>query len=165
MGVGEGEYGKGERGEGVKFDCKQCGCCCGPVPITKPELMVLQAGIDLISQEERDRIKSQHRDLLTCILLDLETNRCSVYNYRPLVCRQYGQVRELQCPNNQGLKLKSGKKEIMQISRYDIAGILGMNLGWKELESHDLRQTKISIQEAQSSKQNYRAIGLYSQNV
>jgi len=85
-------------------------------------------------QEERERIKAQQREPLTCILLNTENKRCSVYDYRPLVCRQYGQIRELKCPNNPGLKLKSGRKETMRVMHYDIAGILGMNIGWKELE-------------------------------
>ena len=119
----------------MTFNCKQCGRCCGPVPLTKPEFVVLKLGIDLMPQEERSRIKNQPKEPLTCILLDTENNRCSVYNYRPLVCRQYGQIRELQCPSNQGLKLKSGRKATMQVSRYDMAGILSMDVAWKELEA------------------------------
>ena len=117
----------------MKFNCKQCTECCGPVPLTKPELAVIKQAISVMSREERERIKGQPRELLTCVLLDTENKRCSVYSYRPLICRQYGQIRELKCPNNQGLRLRSGQKESMQIGRYNIAGIMSMTIGWNEL--------------------------------
>lgn len=117
-----------------KFRCHQCGGCCGPVPCTNQELSALKLAIESMSKEERERLKRKPYKYLTCILLDVENNHCSVYNHRPLVCRQYGQIRELKCPNNNIRNLKSGRKETAQISKNDIAGILSMNIGWKELE-------------------------------
>jgi Predicted Fe-S-cluster oxidoreductase len=117
-----------------QFTCKQCGGCCGPVPATKTEFEAIKQVVNSMSQEERKRLKDQDRGELTCILLDTENKRCSVYNARPLICRQYGQIRELQCPNNKGLRLKSGRKETMKYTRFNIAGILSFDIGWKELE-------------------------------
>lgn len=122
-------------GEMPKFTCQQCGGCCGPVPLFKSELKAIRTAIWPMSQIKREQIQAQKRDQLTCILLDVESKRCSVYGARPLVCRQFGQIRELQCPNNQGLSLKSGLKETEDKLKFDsFAGILSEDIGWKELE-------------------------------
>lgn len=118
-----------------EFKCKQCGGCCGPVPLAKTELTQVKTIIKLTSPSELERLKSQPREPLTCILFDTEGKRCSVYSSRPLVCRQYGQVKELQCPNNPGLRLKSGRKEFEKVAIGKVVGILSVNIGWKELES------------------------------
>jgi len=117
------------------FECKKCGQCCGPVPLTKQEFLAVKKEIAKMPQEKRRALKNQMKGKLTCVLLDENSKCCSVYDSRPLVCRQYGQIKELQCPNNKGLKLKSGRKEVASINPFVVAGILSMTIGWKELES------------------------------
>lgn len=117
-----------------QFNCKQCGGCCGPLYLTKNQIETLKSVIKAMSKDEVDRLKRQYRDPLDCILLDTDTKRCSVYHFRPTVCRQYGQIRELQCPNNKGLGLKSGKMQTDKIIKGTFAGILSKTIGWKELE-------------------------------
>ncbi len=41
----------------------------------------------------------QERGDITCKLLDVENNRCSVYSARPGACRLFGRVSELVCPH------------------------------------------------------------------
>ena len=65
----------------------------------------------------------------------MDTMRCSVYRFRPLVCRQYGLIRELQCPNNRGLNLRSGKMQTEKVIKGTFAGILSEDIGWAELEN------------------------------
>lgn len=116
-----------------QFTCKQCSGCCGPIPLMKNQLDILRSAIKTMSKDEIDKLKRQGRGNLTCILLDTDTNRCSVYHFRPLVCRQYGQIRELQCPNNRGLNLKSGKTQTDKVIKSTFVGILSEDIGWKEL--------------------------------
>jgi len=117
-----------------QFNCKQCGDCCGPLYLLRSQLETLKSAIKAMSVETIDRLKRQYREPLTCILLDTDTKRCSVYHFRPAVCRQYGQIRELQCPNNKGLSLKSGRMQTEKIIKRTFAGILSETIGWKELE-------------------------------
>ena len=117
-----------------QFICKQCGECCGVLPLMKNQLELLKSAIKTMSKGEIDKLKRQSRDQLTCILLNTETKRCSVYHFRPLVCRQYGQIRELQCPNNRGLNPRSGKMQTEKIIKSTFVGILSEDIRWKELE-------------------------------
>lgn len=117
------------------FVCTQCGECCGPIPLFKTQLEKIKLTVRNMSQDERERLKNQNREELTCILLDTETKRCSVYHARPLVCQQYGKIRELRCPSNKGIELKSGRKETAKsLVGESLAGILSEDIGWRELE-------------------------------
>jgi len=117
-----------------QFICKQCGGCCGPIPLMKNQLDVLKSAIKTMRKNEIEILKLQDRDKTTCILLNMDTMRCSVYHFRPLVCRQYGLIKELQCPNNRGLNLKSGKTQTEKVIKGTFAGILSEDIGWTELE-------------------------------
>ena len=121
-----------------QFTCKQCGECCGPIPLMRKQLELLKSAMRSIDKSEIDRLKKQERSPLTCILLDTDTKRCLVYHFRPSVCRQYGQIRELQCPSNRGLNLKSGHNQTSKTINSDrFVGILSEDIGWGELEADD----------------------------
>lgn len=120
-----------------KFECLNCGECCGPIPLVNSEFIKIRKAIKSIPIEERERIKKQGRNNLSCILRDVKNKRCIVYSNRPLVCKQFGQVHQLKCPKNKNaITLIDGHKEIEAsgILKEDAAGILSFDIGWNELE-------------------------------
>ena len=120
----------------AKFKCHNCGKCCGPIPITMDELTNIRKALDDMPRTMIDRIKANERDKLTCILLDIESKRCLVYNSRPFPCRQYGSVSGMICPRNKLVPIKSkflADRELRQNRGMDLAGILSHNIGWESL--------------------------------
>jgi hypothetical protein len=47
---------------------------------------------------EQARLRSQHRDPMTCGFYDVEQRRCGVYAVRPHICRNFGHTERLECP-------------------------------------------------------------------
>ncbi len=69
------------------FTCKTgCTDCCGPVPFTDTEWA-------LLTPEEQNRPFNG----LTCKFVSAEG--CTIYDRRPLMCRIFGTVEDLQCPH------------------------------------------------------------------
>lgn len=82
--------------------CKQgCSYCCrkGDYPISKIEYEYLMEGFDRLDNKLKAQIKEnikktkqENQESYTCpFLID---NSCSLYNYRPLVCRTFGVLTE-----------------------------------------------------------------------
>lgn len=118
-----------------EFTCQNCGKCCGPVPVSKQELKQIRKAIHEMSTAERERIKAQKRKDLTCPLRDVENKRCSVYSARPTVCRLYGHVQQLRCSNNPKTPVMPQAIEASLLRGIGNAvGVLGLDIGWKELE-------------------------------
>lgn len=78
--------------------CKKgCSLCCerGDYPISKIEFEYLMSGVNLLSEETKTVIKekikniiNQNSDSYECPFL--ENKCCTVYEYRPFVCRYFG---------------------------------------------------------------------------
>lgn len=49
-----------------------------------------------------------------CVFLNRETKKCVIYPDRPQVCRDYGQVSELQCPY---IDLKGNRRSPAKVKR------------------------------------------------
>ena len=78
------------------FLCR-IGCkaeCCGPVPFLGEEYDRLVEYLAERGEKPREQVG------LTCVYV--ENNRCSVYPVRPLLCRLYGTIPGLRCPNGAG---------------------------------------------------------------
>ena len=76
------------------------GECCGIVFFTKElakskELLAQVKPIEI--HEFNDEIYPQTTDGL-CVFLNRQTRKCVIYNDRPKVCREYGLVKNLECP-------------------------------------------------------------------
>ena len=84
------------------FQCKEgCFDCCGPVKLSRLEyLRCIKASgraAEDVKQQMQNNLKQK---IYTCPLLNTETNRCSVYDVRPAICRLFGVVKgELLCPH------------------------------------------------------------------
>ena len=68
------------------FVCKNCGECCGPVPIIEEERKRIIAYL----QKHHDvRLKAKQKDFsFTCVFRD-EKNGCLIYPCRPKICRKF----------------------------------------------------------------------------
>mgnify|MGYP001605348030 CR=1 FL=1 len=79
----------------VPFDCLACGACClhaGGVLLLDQDVARLAAHLGLTEAEVRIRTKG--RDDPACVFLDWQSQlaggtRCTVYEARPQVCRDY----------------------------------------------------------------------------
>jgi hypothetical protein len=74
-----------------KLQCKgKCSVACGPVPAVEAEFIRMK-------RVHPDRKPLTHAADSACNYLDRETNRCTVYAARPLICRAWGTVPFLSC--------------------------------------------------------------------
>jgi len=98
--------------------------------------MKLHQAVLELPVRERLRVKRQKKDELTCPLRDVENKRCLVYEQRPWICRNFGFLEGLICPNNRRVKVRTGYEELEKYlqSKGGTVGILGLDIGWRELE-------------------------------
>lgn len=88
--------------DGLRFECTQCGRCCGGSPgyvwVTDGEVEALAGRLGLAEAEFRRRYTRRVAGLGTsltetddfdCAFLDRDTERCTVYEDRPRQCRTY----------------------------------------------------------------------------
>jgi len=119
----------------AKFKCRNCGDCCGPIPITEDELNRIKTALSEIEPAEIDRVKAQERGDLTCILRDTENKRCLVYRVRPFLCREFGHVSGMKCPQNPRVPFKSRFLAYKELEKNgEMIGILSQTIGWGSLE-------------------------------
>lgn len=73
-----------------KHDCKNCGECCGPVPINENEYSAISKYVNT----NKPKYNKEH-DILECkFRVD---NHCSIYPVRPTLCKLMGVVKGMQC--------------------------------------------------------------------
>ena len=93
-----------------EFTCKSCGACCRRIVIKEPVDIIKAVGLCL-RPKERDLFKQHPETIIVpyiglkhnnkikvllyqmvsepCPLLDPETNLCTIYDIRPMICRAY----------------------------------------------------------------------------
>lgn len=123
-----------------EFRCRNCGECCGPVPLFDFELRKIRTAVLAMPEEERERLRTQERGSLACPLRDVEKKCCSVYSQRPIVCRQFGAFEGLECPQNKGVRLRSFEEARTEFFKQAkpgrvLVGVLGVDIGWAEIEN------------------------------
>lgn len=119
----------------MEFNCKNCGECCGPIPVTRQQLGKIRRALRGKDVAEIERISSQKRKPLTCPLLDLEHKRCSVYDARPELCKMFGFYVGMVCPGNKKFATGSktdGAKRLQETTKGEIIGVLGMDITWEK---------------------------------
>ncbi|MDL2298771.1 YkgJ family cysteine cluster protein [Synergistaceae bacterium OttesenSCG-928-D05] len=87
--------------EEVRFECKQCGNCCGGEPgaiwLTAQETAAIAASLELSEAEFRKQYltrnmgRSSIKELenYDCIFLKRNQNLCAIYEVRPLQCKLF----------------------------------------------------------------------------
>jgi hypothetical protein len=68
------------------MDCKQCGKCCGIVPITEEEKDTIIKYCKKNNVQPRNTILELSS--ITCKFLDND-NKCMIYDVRPRICRNF----------------------------------------------------------------------------
>ena len=107
MGVGENGH-KNGRTLNVLYSCSKCPAyCCSydRIDVTRRDLLRIAKhfGLSYVQAEKRhskiskgDRVLRDRKDHIykhVCGFLDKETRRCTIYNARPAVCRDYPETR------------------------------------------------------------------------
>ena len=65
--------------------CKDCGKCCGPVPITEDDVKEIGEYI----KENKIKVRKVDPLSLNCIFRDEKSKKCLIYPVRPLICRLF----------------------------------------------------------------------------
>lgn len=87
----------------VCFTCSKCGLCCGDTSAKTRHILLLKADAEKIAiftgqniskfahkiQNKRPYIYEMHKNVDTGKCIFLEDNKCTIYKYRPLICRFY----------------------------------------------------------------------------
>lgn len=83
-------------------NCKNCGACCGPVPISMKEFH------EIVAYVKKHKPKyNKNNDNLTCkFRVD---GRCSIYSVRPILCRLFGVTHGLNCINGNQFNINGRK--------------------------------------------------------
>lgn len=110
------------------FSCKNCVACCGIVPVSLPEMVEIQKFLKKMKPKEIKRLKKQKRDPFQCMFVDTEKQRCSIYEVRPNICRQYGYVKGLACPFHPEYATNEYQGE-----KHMPIGVLGSTITWKNI--------------------------------
>jgi hypothetical protein len=108
------------------------------VPVVQEDIFMLASAVMSMAPPERERLSLQRRPNLTCPFRDVERGACAVYDVRPEICRIYGKVNRLRCPNND--KPPAPDEEINRLvdiievkTKAPSMGILGHNIRWPEI--------------------------------
>jgi Predicted Fe-S-cluster oxidoreductase len=110
-------------------NCTGCGQCCGPVVATKGEIATIKRFVKHhISKATINRLKSQSPNSSNCPYHDEHEKKCTIYPVRPEICRMFGLVKGLNCPNG------NTRNDIAQIDlrkkRTLLPDFIGYKIGW-----------------------------------
>ena len=98
----------------VKLPCDECkGQCCGPAPMGKVEFNYIKEkhgipdgykAIQFSTAESRENyvIVCEDKSNFNCAFL--KDGRCLIYDDRPQICRDFGEIEDLPCPFIKGFK-------------------------------------------------------------
>lgn len=109
----------------MTIDCSKCpepGSCCGPFHMKKEFVEKHKSDFQVVPEktfEAGDFVTYITSDI-ACVFLNRETRKCSIYEDRPQVCRDYGVTKDirLQCPYfkpSGNLRSEASRKKV---SRY-----------------------------------------------
>lgn len=123
------------------FACDNCIQCCANVPVNAKEMVAIRRAVRAMPQEQVDRLRAQKRKDGACPLVDVENQRCTVYDARPWLCRKFGFMEKMQCPYNTHIKLvpfpETQEKFMAEIGAttkedFQAVGVLGQDITWDQ---------------------------------
>lgn len=107
------------------LNCKNCGECCGLVPISEKEYN------DIKKYCIENNIKPKKVGMLDCPFRDNENKICMVYEVRPMLCKLMGVTKGMSCNNGNSYEI-NGYKHISKDVNKDIQGMIKLA---RELEN------------------------------
>lgn len=110
------------------INCKGCTACCGPVPVNIKEMEEIQNYLKKKSNKEIKRLSKQKRESFTCMFVDTQKKRCSIYAVRPQLCRNFGYAKGLQCPFHPEYATKEFDGKF-----HAPIGVLGTTITWNNI--------------------------------
>lgn len=97
-------------------NCKNCGGCCGPVPINNFEYKTIQNYVDINKPKYNKKT-----DFMTCkFRVD---GCCSIYKVRPTLCKLFGVTKGMNCPNGNSYNI-DGFKILNKQHKNKIKGLI-----------------------------------------
>ena len=93
--------------------CRNCGCCCGIIPVNSKELTTIK---EYIAEHKPALIKQKNP--INCPFLDVD-NMCAIYPVRPMICRLMGVARGCNCKCGNSANI-DGKKFLKDHDKQDI---------------------------------------------
>lgn len=110
-----------------KVPCKKgCSECCGIVPFTKSEFdaipIHLKENIEITKMGEDHYVPVNGKDLKCPFLKqnDSGNKQCSIYEYRPFICKAFGRLEKLTCPFGANGKKLIKSKDIAKLMPLDL---------------------------------------------
>ena len=109
------------------LNCKNCGDCCGLVPIGEKEYE------DIKKYCIDNNVIPKNVGIFDCPFRDNENKICMIYEVRPILCKLMGVTKGMTCSNGNSYEI-DGYKYITKDINKDIQGIrkLVMELGFKK---------------------------------
>lgn len=108
------------------LNCKNCGECCGLVPISEKEYN------DIKKYCIENNIKPKKAGMLDCPFRDNENKICMVYEVRPMLCKLMGVTKGMSCSNGNSYEI-NGYKHISKDANKDIQGMIKLVRELEEL--------------------------------
>lgn len=85
--------------------CKNCGWCCCIIPITACEDINIRQYIKGMDSATLQRLVEQPRGQSECQFHDRDQRCCAIYPVRPALCRMFGSVLGMNCPQGNSANL------------------------------------------------------------
>lgn len=99
------------------FTCINCGLCCKMPRVWNQDIKLINEYL-LTHPDIRRQMECRARHKYTCPFRNTKTQKCDIYEVRPVVCQIFGQCREedeMSCPNNKTY----GKLSARDIIKFD----------------------------------------------
>lgn len=84
--------------------CKGCGNCCGPLPFDYGFYLAHKSEITVkheLIKWDRGIVVPTSKEDTTCVFFNKQTGLCKIYDDRPQVCKDYGNIDRLKCPKKE----------------------------------------------------------------
>lgn len=96
-----------KKGQRIFFECRNCGDCCGPVPFSELDKIMIKKHLAKMGEQECKRLEGQKKPPLVCKYRDMDKNNCFIWPVRPEICRMFGLYEGLVCPHQPQFAIRS----------------------------------------------------------
>lgn len=134
----------------MTFVCLEgCSDCCGVIPMSEELVLkyVDKYQVEVLESKSAGGEIIVMTDDFKCIFLNRNTNRCTIYEDRPAVCKEYGLTDRLKCaymkPSGRRRSPAMTKRVLRQINNQ-------VNVTMRKLEKGELIRNVKSVKTNQS---------------
>ena len=112
----------------VHTGCRNCGECCGPVPVYGDDIDEI---IKFLAANPQIRIKAKNRlgKKMKCAYRDDKHKKCLIYPVRPILCRLMGVVCGMECAYGNTFNFDSRDLGLVVPDRFILVNMINAVLG------------------------------------